>query len=167
MIIYFSITGAMGSRSHTDLILNGYEESQDDPLTNQAPATAKSSQGRTKNFSSEEDILLVSAWLNVGMDAISGVDQSQGTYWRRIHEYFHANKSFESTRTEVSLINRWSTIQHDVNLFCGCLSRIELRNQSGSRVDDKVNTLLQRYDHLKIVRIRFLPGVYISSFVYF
>jgi len=119
MIIYFSITGAMGSRSHIDIILNGYEESQDDPLTNQAPATAKSSQGRTKNFSSEEDILLVSAWLNVGMDAISGVDQSQGTYWRRIHEYFHANKSFEST----------SSIQHDVNLFCGCLSRIEDRKE--------------------------------------
>jgi len=138
MIIYFSITGAMGSRSHIDIILNGYEESQDDPLTNQAPATAKSSQGRTKNFSSKEDILLVLAWLNVGMDAISGVDQSQGTYWRRIHEYFHANKSFESTRTEVSLINRWSTIQHDVNTFCGCVTRIEDRNQSGCSVDDKV-----------------------------
>ena len=148
MIIYFSITGAMGSRSHTDLILNGYEESQDDPLTNQAPATAKSSQGRTKNFSSKEDILLVLAWLNVGMDAISGVDQSQGTYWRRIHEYFHANKSFESTHIEVSLMNSWSTIQHDVNLFCGYVSRIKDRNQSGSRVDDNVYTLSQSYYHL-------------------
>ena len=47
MIIFFSIPGGMGSRSYTDLVLNGIQESQDDPLLNQAPATAKSSQGRT------------------------------------------------------------------------------------------------------------------------
>ena len=85
------------------------------------------------------------------MDAISGVDQSQGTYWRRIYEYFHGNKTFESTRTEVSLMNRWSGTQHDVNIFCGCLSRIEDRNQrhqSGSKVDDKVYRIFECYDHL-------------------
>ncbi|RLN11552.1 glutathione S-transferase T3-like [Panicum miliaceum] len=135
--------GATDLRYHTNLILNEGEDSQDaaptsDPIIHQTPATAKSSQGRTKNFSSEEDMLLVSAWLNVGMDPIQGVDQSQGTYWRRMHEYFHANKTFESTRTEISLMNRWSGIQHDVNVFCECLSRIEARNQNGSRVDDKI-----------------------------
>ena len=142
----------MDTMYFTNLLVNDPEDSQDAAPTNdttihQALAPSKSSQGRTKNFSSDEDILLVSAWLNVGMDGISGVDQSQGTYWRRIHEYFHANKSFESTRTEVSLINRWSTI-HDVNLFCGCLTRIEDRNQSGSRVDDNIYTLSQSYYHL-------------------
>lgn len=159
--IVYSVTGAMDSMYYTNLILNEGENSQDaaptgDPIIHQTPETAKSSQGRTKNFSSEEDILLVSAWLNVGMDPIQGVDQSQGTYWRRIHEYFHGNKTFESTRTEVSLMNRWSGIQHDVNVFCGCLSRIEARNQSGSRVDDKVNTIFERMDHLS----HFLSHVY-------
>ncbi|RLM98055.1 NAM-like protein [Panicum miliaceum] len=136
-------TGATGTGYFTGLVLNGVEESQDvtptsDPIIHQPPATAKSSLGRTKNFSTEEDCILVSAWLNVGMDPIQGVDQSQGTYWARIHEYFHANKEFESTRTTVSLLNRWSTIQHDVNIFCGCVSRIEASNQSGSGVDDKI-----------------------------
>jgi hypothetical protein len=28
-----------------------------------------------------EDILLVSKWLNVGMDPIQGVDQRHGTLW--------------------------------------------------------------------------------------
>jgi hypothetical protein len=82
--------------------------------------------------------LLVSAWLNVGMDPIQGVDQSHGTLWTRIHEYFNDNKTFESNRSEGSLMNRWSVIQHDVNVFCGCLSRIEARNHSGWSVDDKV-----------------------------
>jgi hypothetical protein len=35
-------------------------------------------------------------------------------------------------------MNRWSVIQHDVKLFCGCLSRIEAQNHSGWSVYDKV-----------------------------
>ncbi|KAG2617508.1 hypothetical protein PVAP13_3NG181483 [Panicum virgatum] len=124
----------MGLGSYlSDLINLPVQESQD-----HGPAAAKGSQGRTKNFRDDEDRLLVSAWLNVGMDIIRGVDQSQASYWERIHDYFHANKSFESDRTQGSLMNRWSTIQHDVNTFCGCVTRIEDRNQSGCSVDDKI-----------------------------
>jgi hypothetical protein len=155
--MFFSVTGATQSGYFTDLLVNDLEESQvaaptSDPNINEGPAAAKSSQGRTKNFTTEEDILLVSAWLNVGMDLMQGVDQTQSTMWARIYEYFHANKSFESTRTEVSIMNRWATIQHDVDVFCGCL-RIEARNQSGSRVDDKVFILFQWYDHLSQIVI--------------
>ena len=132
------MAGDMGSGSYfSDLINLPVQESQD-----HGPAAAKGSQGRTKNFRDDEDRLLVSAWLNVGMDPIRGVDQSQASYWERIHDYFHANKSFESDRTQGSLMNRWSTIQHDVNTFCGCVTRIEDRNQSGCSVDDKVNIFL-------------------------
>lgn len=69
---------------------------------------------------------------------ILGTDQSQGTYWTIIHDYFHANKTFESNRTGGSLMNCWSCIQHDVNVFCGCVSRTEARNHSGWSVDDKI-----------------------------
>uniref|UniRef100_A0A0A9DFJ5 Uncharacterized protein n=1 Tax=Arundo donax TaxID=35708 RepID=A0A0A9DFJ5_ARUDO len=34
-------------------------------------------------------------------------------------------------------MNCWSGIQHDVNIFAGCLSKIEARNHSGWFVDDK------------------------------
>nr|XP_034594740.1 glutathione S-transferase T2-like [Setaria viridis] len=37
-----------------------------------------------------------------------------------------------------SLMHRWETIQKCVNKFCGCLSRIELRRQSGTTMQDKV-----------------------------
>ncbi|PVH34910.1 hypothetical protein PAHAL_7G064400 [Panicum hallii] len=134
----------------TDLLVNDVEESQDLPPPSQttnghAPAAAKGSQGRSKNFRDEEDILLVSAWLNVGMDAIQGIDQPLGIYWRRIHEYFNANKTFESDCTQDSLMNRWSIIQHAVNLFCGCLPRIETRNHSGWSVE---NIIFFMYAHL-------------------
>ena len=157
--IIFFVTGAADLGYYSNLMVNGVEQSQyltsysdpspriglspaSDPTNQHGHASAKSSQGRSKNFRDEEDILLVSAWLNVGMDPIRGADQSQTSYWARIYDYFHANKSFESDRTQGSLMNRWSTIQHDVNTFCGCVTRIEDRNQSGCSVDDKVNIFL-------------------------
>jgi hypothetical protein len=107
------------------------------PVTEKVHAAIKEKR-RSKNFRVEEDKLLVSGWLNVSQDSIHGVDQSYNTYWGRIHQYFHANKNFDSDCSQVSLMNRWSGIQHDVNVFCGCVSRIEARNQSGASIDDKV-----------------------------
>jgi hypothetical protein len=40
--------------------------------------------GRSKNFSEEEDLLLVSAYLNVGKNATTGSDQKDGKFWGRI-----------------------------------------------------------------------------------
>uniref|UniRef100_J3LER8 No apical meristem-associated C-terminal domain-containing protein n=1 Tax=Oryza brachyantha TaxID=4533 RepID=J3LER8_ORYBR len=125
----------------TNLLVND-QESHDLPppshtSNDDVPRASKGSQKRTKNFRDDEDRLLVSAWLNIGMDPIQGSDQPLGAYWRRIHQYFHANKTFDSDRTQGPLMNRWGVIQHDVNLFCGCLSKIETRNQSGWSVDDK------------------------------
>ncbi|XP_015692042.1 uncharacterized protein LOC102714179 [Oryza brachyantha] len=126
----------------TNLLVNDQEYNDLTPPSHtnndDVPGASKGSQKRTKNFRDEEDRLLVSAWLNISMDPIKGSDQPLGTYWRRIHHYFHANKTFESDRTHGSLMNRWGVIQHDVNLFCGCLSKIEARNQSGCSVDDKI-----------------------------
>jgi hypothetical protein len=95
---------------------------QDDP---NGPGKEKR---RTKNFNVDEDKLLVSAWLNVSLDLIQGTDQSKSTYWSRIHQYFHINKTFDSDRSQISLMSRWYGIQHDVNIFCSCVSRIEARN---------------------------------------
>jgi hypothetical protein len=84
---------------------------------------------RRKKFNVDEDKLLMSAWLNVSQDPIQGVNQAYNIYWGRIHHYFHANKNFDSNRSQISIMNRWSDIQHDVNVFCGCLSRIEARTK--------------------------------------
>jgi hypothetical protein len=107
----------------------------------------------------------VSAWLNVSLDPIQGTDQSKSTYWSKIYQYFHRNKMFDSDRSQVSLMNCWYDIQHDVNVFCGCVSRIETRNQSGASIDDKVcqpsftysgnmhsvTRLLTLYENLQVV----------------
>jgi hypothetical protein len=38
------------------------------------------------------------------------------------------NKRFESDQSQGSLMNHWLRIQHDVNMFCGCISKMEARN---------------------------------------
>ncbi|KAJ0041018.1 hypothetical protein Pint_28053 [Pistacia integerrima] len=71
--------------------------------------TLKDSRGG--NFTVEEDLLIVSAWLNTSLDVVQGNEHKLKTYWARLWEYFHKYKNFESERTQVSLMNRWSTIQ--------------------------------------------------------
>ena len=130
----------------TGLMTNGFglpgqfenQPAQEVVAQDEVQAIGKRNQRRTKNFTVEEDEQLVKAWLNVSLDLVKGVDQPHTTYWKRIHAYFHAHKDFSSDRTQGSLMNRWSGIQHDVNLFADCLSKIECGNQSGVPIDDKV-----------------------------
>lgn len=76
--------------------MNGVEQSPSDPWLPSDPtidhalATAKSSHDRSRNFI-DEDILLVLVWLNVGMNSIQGVDQTQGTFWERMHACMHVS----------------------------------------------------------------------------
>nr|XP_034601007.1 glutathione S-transferase T3-like [Setaria viridis] len=103
-----------------------------------AAPSARPNHKRSKNFSDHEDEVLVSGWLNVSLDPVVGKDQKGAKYWSRIYEYFNEHKTCPSTRTMNSLMHRWETIQKAVNKFCGCLSRIELRRQSGTTIQDKV-----------------------------
>ncbi|CAD6337598.1 unnamed protein product [Miscanthus lutarioriparius] len=141
-------------RSFTDIITRGCNPaalSDNVPTPNETPdcdealASVKGSQKRSKNFSKDEDELLVSAWLNVSLDPVHGVDQSRSTYWKRIYDYFHINKTFDSDRTQSSLMSRWSGILHDVNLYAGCVSKIEARNQSGLSIADKEKNALKMF----------------------
>jgi len=117
--------------------------SRSPPAVQQAPCVGNTgstmpNQKRSKNFSEEEDKLLVAAWLNVSIDPVRGVNQTRGAFWKRISDFFHSNKEFPSDRSQSSLSHRWSTIQECVNKFCASLIQIEGRRQSGVTVHDKV-----------------------------
>lgn len=88
------------------------------------------------NFTIDEDIKLVSAWLNVSLDAVTSTDEKHATFWERIWSTFHNDKKFNRTRD--SLNSRWQTVQKETNKFCGCLAQIENRNESGKTEHDKV-----------------------------
>jgi hypothetical protein len=65
----------------------------------ESAVVVKGIQKRSKNFTVKEDEMLVSAWLNVSLDPVRGVNQIKNTYWKRIHDYFHAHKDVDFDRT--------------------------------------------------------------------
>jgi hypothetical protein len=95
--------------------------------------------GRSKNFSEEEDLMLVSAYLNVSKDLITGRDKKEGTFWERVWKYFNKNRTFESDCNWSSLKHLWLPIHKEVNIFQSYYDAIERKNHSGKANDDKVN----------------------------
>ncbi|WVZ92516.1 hypothetical protein U9M48_038573 [Paspalum notatum var. saurae] len=62
-------------------------------------------------FLKAEDEVICSAFLNVSKDAITGVNQSSGGYYKRIHAYFNDHKPEGSNRSQIAIRNRWGLIQ--------------------------------------------------------
>jgi hypothetical protein len=64
-------------------------QTHDAPIVQKDGLAAGKEKKRSRNFSVDEDKLLVSGWLNISIDPIHGTEQALGTYWARIHKYFH------------------------------------------------------------------------------
>jgi hypothetical protein len=99
--------------------------------------SAKKSQ-RSKNFSLEEDCLLVSAWLNTSKDPITGVEQQIKQLWARVHAYFVENGENLNNRSQISISSRWQEINREVGKFVGFVTQIENRQQSGMTEESRV-----------------------------
>lgn len=136
-----------GQMAYFTSLLNGDVYVVDDIDSSQIPPqipqliTQEASQqkkGRATNFTTEEDMLLVSAWQNISMDPIQGSNQTHQTYWERIAAFYNENKTFSSERTANSLSHRWSVINSSVSKFIGYYNQVEGRNQSGANEQDKV-----------------------------
>ncbi|WCJ24842.1 hypothetical protein M5689_006773 [Euphorbia peplus] len=69
--------------------------------------------GRSKNFSVQEDLLLISAWLNIGHDNITGNNQPLEAYWERVPAYFNEYKNFSSECNSNSLMHRCGITEQD------------------------------------------------------
>ncbi|KAH7857943.1 hypothetical protein Vadar_018173 [Vaccinium darrowii] len=107
------------------------------PIVPELGFTAKKPK-RGGNFMVDEDVLLISAWLNISLDPVQGNEQKHKTYWRRVWEYFHEHKTFDTSLNETSLMCCWSTIQLAMNKFCGFFAQIEKRNESGKTEKDRI-----------------------------
>ncbi|EEC73125.1 hypothetical protein OsI_07135 [Oryza sativa Indica Group] len=113
-----------------------------EPVMQQFPTAertivARPNKKRSKNFSEQVDKILVSAWLHVSLDPVLGTNQTRAAYWTRIYEHFYKTSKSTPDRSQNSLMHRWKTIQENVNKFCGYLSQIEGRRQSGVSIHDK------------------------------
>jgi hypothetical protein len=143
--VFFTNLLEEGSNMSMDFILEStqLESPEGEVCTEQFPSETElgsiaKKPGRGAKFTVEEDLLLVSAWLNTSMDPIGGNQQKHNVYWERIYEYFQKEKTSCNSHTANSLMHRWSIIQLKTNKFCGYLAQIERRNESGLNEQDKV-----------------------------
>lgn len=110
---------------------------QSSPISPQVESTTKKQRGG--NFTVEEDIMIISAWLSISLDVVQENDQKSKTYWQRVCKFFHEYKPKACpSRSKTSLMNRWSAIQLATDKFCGCFAQIERLNQSGLTEKNKV-----------------------------
>ena len=125
--------------SLTDLLMNDTDLYDDTiqsnptvlaPVQNEVVPRLRKSQ-RTKNFSIEEDKLIVSAWLNMSKDAIIGNEQQGGAFWQRILQYLEFHGGNHEERSQSSIKSCWTDINAKCNKFVGFHSQIERLRQSG------------------------------------
>ncbi|XP_038693777.1 glutathione S-transferase T2-like [Tripterygium wilfordii] len=94
---------------------------------------------RGGNFSIEEEKNLVSAWLNISIDAVQGTDQKAKTFGSIIATTYNATRCLNhNVHTERSLNKLWSSIQVVVNKFCGFLTQVEAFRPSETIKIDKL-----------------------------
>ncbi|KAF6150473.1 hypothetical protein GIB67_030274, partial [Kingdonia uniflora] len=74
---------------------------------------------RSGSYTKEDDLLLISAWLNTGQDPVDRAGKKFSTFWQRIWRYYYEHKDFDSHRNASFLMHRWSQIQLIANKFCG------------------------------------------------
>ena len=111
------------------------------PWRRRPPRAVRPNQKWTKNFSDKEDEMLVLAWLNVSSDGPAHGGE-RAPYWKRMHDYFHARRDFESERSENSLLHRWSTIQDSVKRFDRCVADVVDGQDDNSLTPQDTVTLL-------------------------
>ena len=95
------------------------------PSTQQHSATIeKGKSNKGKNWSSDEDKILIAAWGNTSLDIV-GTDQNRDAYWARISEYYNAHKESSWPERNANAINcRYTFINKETSKFCGCLQQI-------------------------------------------
>ena len=93
---------------------------------------------RGGNFSVNEDLLLISAWLNISMDVVHGTDQKGERFWMKIWEYFCVNNTYGTRHSNTSLSSRWGNISRVTSRFAWFMAKIEAKNRSGATNEDKV-----------------------------
>jgi hypothetical protein len=86
---------------------------------------------RSGNYTHDEDIQLAISREKISTDPITANEQPVRSYWNRIADHFHANRTFESDRNACSLEHRWSTIQKECMEFQAYYEGVERRHPSG------------------------------------
>nr|AWY10686.1 NAM-like protein [Saccharum hybrid cultivar SP80-3280] len=120
--------------------------SQDRPSLKPQRAANKKNVSRRGTAFTKEDLVVCSAFLNISKDPITGVNQTSGGYYKRMHDYFNEHKPEGSNRSQIAVQHRWALIQKAMNKFCGLKEDIDRQNESGKNKQDRIDDAVQMYE---------------------
>jgi hypothetical protein len=80
------------NENYEDILDTPTEFQQTPPIKDNNQSSKATRKQKRKNFTEEEDRLIVSAWLNVSTDATQGTNQKYCTFWKRIYMFYETNK---------------------------------------------------------------------------
>ncbi|XP_013679783.1 glutathione S-transferase T3-like [Brassica napus] len=89
-------------------------------------------------WSTAEDLVLISAWLNTSKDPLVGNEQRAGTFWKRIAAYYNASPKVVglAKREQSHCKQRWGKINEGVYKFVGSYDAATKQRTSGQSEDD-------------------------------
>ncbi|WZZ28228.1 hypothetical protein YC2023_011629 [Brassica napus] len=89
-------------------------------------------------WSTAEDLVLISAWLNTSKDPLDGNEQRAGTFWKRITAYYNASPKVVGLpkREQTHCKQRWGKINEGVCKFVGSYDAATKQRTSGQSEDD-------------------------------
>ncbi|KAG7552510.1 Myb-like domain [Arabidopsis thaliana x Arabidopsis arenosa] len=120
------------------------EWSDDDPSEDEAPIAGKKGKKAKKprrNWSSTEDVVLISGWLNTSKDPVVGNEQKGAVFWERIAAYYNSSPKLKGVekRGHICCKQRWSKVNDAVNKFVGSYLAASKQQTSGQNDDDVVS----------------------------
>ncbi|CDY53282.1 BnaA05g35920D [Brassica napus] len=89
-----------------------------------------------RKWTPQDDIVLISSWLNTSKDTVVGNDQKAGRFWARVSAYFEA--SHNAQREPSHCKQRWHRINDLVAKFSGAYDAATREKSSGQNENDVV-----------------------------
>ncbi|CAG7890019.1 glutathione S-transferase T3-like [Brassica rapa] len=91
-----------------------------------------------KKWTTQEDIVLISAWLNTSKDPIVSNQQKLGSFWNRIAEYFNSSPQLSgyAPREWSQCKQRWGRVNEQVCKFVGSYETALKEQASGQNEND-------------------------------
>ncbi|XP_048603651.1 glutathione S-transferase T3-like [Brassica napus] len=100
-------------------------------------------------WSTAEDLVLISAWLNTSKDPVVGNEQRAGIFWKRIASYYNASPKVVSLakREQSHCKQRWGKINESVCKFVGSYDAATKQRTSGQSEDDVLKAAHEIFFH--------------------
>ncbi|XP_013607706.1 PREDICTED: glutathione S-transferase T3-like [Brassica oleracea var. oleracea] len=91
-----------------------------------------------RKWTTQEDLVLISAWLNTSKDPIVSNQHKLGSFWKRIEDYFNSSPQLTgfASREWSQCKQRWGRLNDQVSKFVGSYQAALKEQASGQNEND-------------------------------